>query len=609
MSCAVSAQNDEDYREVIVQAVTLEQFLAGKRFRIPSYQRDYAWTSTNVDELFEDINEALETGDAHYMGTFILSKSTTDDRYNVVDGQQRLTTLTMIIHALIAQLSDQDLQIGYSFATLGSPSTGRKLSLQGPNGRFFDDLLEGVGPEPDSPSQKRLLDSYKWINSRILQLNNEDNRAAVVTWLRCIMNLEVLEFIELSEGKAIRMFQTVNDRGVPLSNMERAKSLLIYYSNRYLSGDLDDFVNNNFGECFRDFGESRSLASEPGYRVQTLNRANFSEDDILRYHYLAFDSSTFDPVPSFNYGASTEFVLNSFLKATLKRLRHHQEQLKKFVESYTADLAAFFLALRHLLEASRCSEKLFALFVISDLSTYLYPLVLRLQVRRMLPQAGVSASTEELIDLVDAVDFRVYKVRGTDPARDISVLARASTALPACDISSRLVEIISRFMDDTRLISVMSNNDLFGNPGLYRLFTELELQERDKEERSTSRLSSMREMVLERQSIEHILPQTPESGFPSYGFATHEEYIGSNNRLGNLTILTPPENSRCSNKSVEEKIDSALLYRQSSYHLTQSLAAKWVGRSYKFSKSEIESRGKELASFCLARWPVLPRRQ
>ncbi len=326
-------------RETLVQAVTLEQFFAGKKFRIPFYQRDYAWTPQNVDELFEDIGEALETGDRHYLGTFILSKSATDDRYNVVDGQQRLTTLTMMLHALIGQLSDHELRIGYTFAMLGSVSTGSKLALQGPNGRFFRELMEGARPQPDSPSQQRLLKSYGWINTRIRSLNDGDRDDPVVTWLRCIMNLEVLEFVEASEGKAIRMFQTVNDRGVPLSNMERAKSLLIYCSNRYLDGELDEIVNHHFGECFRSFGQIRAMASEVGYRVQTLNRANFSEDDILRYHYLAFDPLPFDAESGFDFSASAGFVLNSFLKVTLKRLRSRPPQLKAFIERYAEDLS------------------------------------------------------------------------------------------------------------------------------------------------------------------------------------------------------------------------------------------------------------------------------
>ena len=51
---------------------TIEQFFTGKTLVIPAYQRDYAWTTSNIDDLFEDIEEAMELGGGHYLGTFIL---------------------------------------------------------------------------------------------------------------------------------------------------------------------------------------------------------------------------------------------------------------------------------------------------------------------------------------------------------------------------------------------------------------------------------------------------------------------------------------------------------------------------------------------------------
>ncbi|WP_082007630.1 DUF262 domain-containing protein [Tepidimonas taiwanensis] len=56
-----------------MSTLTLENFFTGKTFVIPSYQRDYAWTERNVDDLFGDVEEAIEVGGNHYLGTFILS--------------------------------------------------------------------------------------------------------------------------------------------------------------------------------------------------------------------------------------------------------------------------------------------------------------------------------------------------------------------------------------------------------------------------------------------------------------------------------------------------------------------------------------------------------
>ena len=83
---------------------TLEVFFTGKFFRIPSYQRDYAWDTGNVDDLLDDIIEAIETITTHYIGTFILSKTSHPSVYNVVDGQQRLTTLIMLFNVAIREL-------------------------------------------------------------------------------------------------------------------------------------------------------------------------------------------------------------------------------------------------------------------------------------------------------------------------------------------------------------------------------------------------------------------------------------------------------------------------------------------------------------------------
>ena len=88
---------------------TIEQFFTGKNLVIPGYQRDYAWTDRNVDDLFDDVAEALESGGSHYLGTFILSQKNKLAPVHVVDGQQRLTTLTMILDALIDAVDDESI--------------------------------------------------------------------------------------------------------------------------------------------------------------------------------------------------------------------------------------------------------------------------------------------------------------------------------------------------------------------------------------------------------------------------------------------------------------------------------------------------------------------
>jgi hypothetical protein len=81
--------------------LSIEQFFTGKTLEIPARQRDYAWTTNNIGDLFEDIKEAMELGGGHHLGTFILSQTGKMTPLRVVDGQQRLTTLTMLLNALV----------------------------------------------------------------------------------------------------------------------------------------------------------------------------------------------------------------------------------------------------------------------------------------------------------------------------------------------------------------------------------------------------------------------------------------------------------------------------------------------------------------------------
>ena len=78
-------------------------------FDIPKYQRGFAWEKTHVRELYEDIVESIETKSEHYLGTLVLSQNPhEEDHYYIVDGQQRIITITLFVSELIKHLSKQD---------------------------------------------------------------------------------------------------------------------------------------------------------------------------------------------------------------------------------------------------------------------------------------------------------------------------------------------------------------------------------------------------------------------------------------------------------------------------------------------------------------------
>jgi len=155
----------------------------------------------------------------------------------------------MLANALITKLPTTEGRRAYfEYWFLKALNGEPKLILMGVNQEFFINILKDDLIHPAiSHGQKLLSEGYEWIKQRINILLKDGGPDTILKWPDNIRMLEVLEFIEADEGKARRMFQSVNDRGAPLSNMDKAKSILIYYSNRFLSGRFDDHINVCFG--------------------------------------------------------------------------------------------------------------------------------------------------------------------------------------------------------------------------------------------------------------------------------------------------------------------------------------------------------------------------
>lgn len=572
----------------------LEQFFAGKRFQVPPYQRDYAWKKSNIDDLFDDISEALDLAGTHYLGTFILSQSKEDGVYLVVDGQQRLTTLTMLLDALVDALDDGKAKIIYESKYLEDFSKGKKFSVLGQNQTFFTSLLSKENVIPESEGQKRLKEAHQVMRERVRELKEQKGKQEIERWLEAVGKLDVLEFLTSDEGSAIRMFQSVNDRGVPLSKMDIAKSLLIYYSNRFLEGELDVFIAEKFGEAFRNYGIIRDLAKKEGYVVENISRASFSEDDILRYHYLAFDAGV---SATFDWAATADTVLNDFLKKTLKSLRPNNENLKQFIGDYVSDLSEFFQTLKDILQALRIQKSLYLLFTVNGLAATLYPLVIRLAQRQLLNTTPNNAS-KTLLEMIEIADIRVFKLRGTNPQADIYRLTHKAQSLSVDQISLELRQFSERFMPDGMMKNQLENVGIYRNPVLVRILTELE------ECQSTLELSDLVELVNKEQTIEHILPQDPTVDVKDYGFESGEDYNLHIHRLGNLTLLEKSINSRCKNKPPEIKFSSDNLYRDSAYHITRVIANEYLTSNNRFTLDKINERSEKMAEHCIKLWAL-----
>ena len=559
-----------------MSTLRIRDLFNGRFFEIPKYQRGYAWEVTHVRELFDDIYEAIESNSNHYLGTVVLSrKQDGRDHFYIVDGQQRITTLLLIINSILNRLPATEQHYYNRFYI--SEQNQYRLTPLGKDKDFFISLLKRKPDSPATRSQRLLQKAYDEIEST---LNNDNTPLNVL--LKTIEQLEIMQFVEESEGDAIRIFQTVNDRGKPLSNMEKAKSLLIYFSNRYLNKKYDKQINDQFGEIFELFDEIKQLADE--IDITLIKNIHFIEDDIMRYHFVSFNNE--------NYYASAKDVL-SFLKRKLNEFRkaHNIKEMEQFIISYTESLNQFFKSLRQILLKAKTIPVYYETFAILGLSATLYPITIILENKQLLDKKMTNPkwSNFSFFEMIRNIDIRVYKTRGTDPRADIlrrTCEINNNSSITEEDISYWLIWFNERWMP-AQEFSAKLNTEIYGNGALLYWFIKYcELLEGTNYD--IPKLKSLKNKIP---TIEHILSQHPNFSITVYGFK--DEYAQYEHRLGNLTILEKNLNSSARDKT---PLDKTSIYDRSVFKMSNEVSSQ-INRNGYFNKSSIDQRTNSLSNF------------
>lgn len=569
----------------------IKEFFNSRFFEIPKYQRGYAWEKKNIRELFEDIQEAIEVKASHYIGTIVLSRTDKNDVFYVVDGQQRITTITMIINSLISFMNEDDAMFYRRFYIKHSDNF--RLIPLGRENLFFKELMENgtADLKPINRSQRLLLDAYQEITDMLTHILKT---TSPTKYLENIENLQIMEFVEDNEGDAIRIFQTVNDRGKPLTNMEKAKSLLVYFSNRYLEGKLDSQINNDFGKMFELYDQIKHTGLLNNIDLISGRYGEFNEDNIMRYHFVTFSTEDYDP--------TANYVLE-YLKRELKKYRKNEEsktQIQDFIENYVESLLEFFTSLNEIIQKTSVDKNYYKIFTILGLSATLYPLitVLNSQGRLSKNLQAENVETFSFIDLIEIIDVRVYKVRGTDPKADMARFVYDVNNRKKSDwaVEEWLHWFNSRWMNENEF-----RNNLLGS--IYKrsraVLPHILLDYSEHLSNSELDLETLKDYVkIKALSIEHILSQKPKFTLKTHGFKSNDEYLDYEHTLGNLTLLEKSLNSSVNNKNVYDKV---AFYDRSKFKMTKAMATE-ITHSGQFKKSDIEERSERIAEYLEKKW-------
>ena len=384
-------------------------------FYIPNYQRDYAWGSEQFNDLWEDLKEnvkvvkekGLSDESGHFLGTIVIAPHGYN-AYDLIDGQQRMTTIFMLLYALLARSSKNRI---YVEADDGKQT--KRLQVIEKNQDFFTKLLgyagsshipEELQKQAHTKGQKNLCEVFKKILSSVNLPQDEIN-----LYIDTLLSMQLIVFKESNAGQAIRTFQSVNDRGVPLKTFDKLKSLLIYYSNRYCDARLDDKINDLFGEIFE-----YSARIESHKHSSVVGGTDFKEAEMLRHHLGSYPT-----LPLKNSAMGPRVTTEMTYKIIKDYLAHCKEDplgLGEFIDHYVMDLRDFFKTFVEILDKIDTSKELFECLYLENLNPRLYPTLVRLYMQ------PTNAKTEELVELITRADFVLSKLFRTESVYNINAV-------------------------------------------------------------------------------------------------------------------------------------------------------------------------------------------
>ena len=438
-----------------------------KVFRVPDYQRNYAWEKKNWEDFWNDIKEGLSTSTEHYWGTITL-KSTGESLYcsekdipfnlfEVVDGQQRITTIYLFLLAL-ANVGKPALR--ESFVKCGNIY---RLELGGLNNQFLKDLVDGKNPSPLIKTNRLLKECLEYFENQIHSLNKLDELS------KYLQNVTFsLEFVVQNQTLAVKAFESLNDRGKLLTLLDKTKSYLMFVSLRYLKSKLNGKINSVFGHVFTYYDIIKEIGEKENVDYIKSNR--FTEDELLRffYHYFAHYSITRYNLPlGYDYDVTANDVFEIFLKKSCEHLRSTSLDLENFVKEFLEEIEKFTSSFKGIIEKIEkdCSfEKLFSFL---GLNTRVYPLIISLELKGWL--------NNSMINTIETLDLRVYKVRGTDPRAKLyrEVISQIKTTTNPRDIKTGIISFINEFMPDPLFLHYL-NQKIYDNPATKFILWEYE---------------------------------------------------------------------------------------------------------------------------------------
>lgn len=573
--------NLRELQELIFGAAT-------KKLCIPKFQRPYKWDAQQIDEFWDDI---VQDDPSYFIGPVIINgqySSGNDGWLEVVDGQQRLITSTILASVLrdlfkefgetglankvqdryIAFVDDDDNDLGYRL----KPGQSTRLYMENNIQNSDSDILSS---EPTTKEHKRIKNNYvllkEKIKTKLAPETTIEKKKKVLSDIRDrLKKLKVIEIRINNDNEAYEIFERINNYGVDLS--------------------LSDLLKNHILKN----SSSIDLSHTKWIELETTIRSTDSEmKKFVRYHWLS------------RYSFKTEKQLYASIKSNINNCDEFLNELCDAGESYsnllTSNSVNDFDGLivngrpigKYIYNISRASKYM---SVSQDKVFYLSLINLTKKNKLLVNPKGILSFLEGFI-------FKYFAV-STLPANKVErMFSKYAIDLHKICYSNDTVQKIKQNTDrlfnnfKSDLSSLLPTKDYFiekfqeikySNSSRTRMLINYILNKYENHLSGSSETTINFESV----NIEHFLPQRPEN----WGL-TVDDIRGYLHNIGNLVLVDQGLNGQMGNKSLSEKIE---VLKNSTLKMNNELIEIIQNDNDKWDENSITQRNNNIAKVCFS---------
>lgn len=533
------------------------KFIKENRFSVPIFQRPYSWEAEkHTFSLIEDIKNNLLEND-YFLGTIVLTKK--ENILEIIDGQQRLTTILLFYSVLrdLFELNGKNKKIQENYLSdydrredIEIP----KLELSQQDNDFYKNFV--INRNKDFPASKP---SHHLLKMSFEKIFNElktykDDESTLLDFMDFIDDkLKVVIIVVPEETNAFTIFETLNDRGLLLAQIDLLKN---YLYSRCNTTHLKT-VQNNWNEL-----------------IVKLDSERDSILDYIKVYWLA-QYSFIRPEN------------NQLFKAIKEKFRNSAE-VNKFVTDLLSDIDIYLSLLnsKHPLWQEfdlNCSNSIFSLNFL-ELSQF-RPLVFAVV------KHFNKTETNKALKLILSWMIRNMIVGSTGGGT-----LEQSYSKNALEISNKKITKASQLRENLK--DLIPSDEIFLNAFSIATVSKEKFARyylREIENYLSGGMNSEKIVNINPDSVnlEHILPKKPENNYPSFNEEDHKEFL---KRIGNLTIMS----TKLNNKQKSVKFDT----KKTTFENSDIKITKEIAKYSDWNIAAIEKRQSELAENAVKVWTI-----